>query len=227
MTCFVSHGIHAFSVGQAANAQTFCLHSSLLIQKSPWFRNALDGDRWTEGREWKVKLEKDDPEIFAYFAAWLYQGDTIIQDLGAIMLIKMYILADYFMLLDLQNTTVTRLVALFESQEAILEAEHVHIIYTKGGERCLLRKLVASVVVRQCRLPTQNNELCEDLLNLLACLEYAYKGTTYGVGIITDICKQIAYLGPASTSRHPEDKGKLQHLHMQMNSFRVKPLDVD
>jgi hypothetical protein len=54
--------------------KTFYVHTSLL-NKSPFFRAALQKDRFKEGEEQVIRLPEDDVPPFKCFFEWLYQGE--------------------------------------------------------------------------------------------------------------------------------------------------------
>lgn len=53
-------------------AETFYVHKDILT-KSEFFRNALDG-RFREADEQAVDLPEEDPALFSFVVAYLYEG---------------------------------------------------------------------------------------------------------------------------------------------------------
>lgn len=54
------------------HAETFYVHRAILI-KSEYFRKALDGD-FREAENQAIDLPEDDPAIFSFVVAFLYEG---------------------------------------------------------------------------------------------------------------------------------------------------------
>lgn len=62
-------------VGVEPEQQTFAAHASFLSSRSRFFRTALSGDKWLEGRSRTVDLPEDIPRIFEMYLSYVYTGN--------------------------------------------------------------------------------------------------------------------------------------------------------
>jgi hypothetical protein len=60
-------------VRESDECREFSIHEALLIARSEFFKNAMNGD-WKEAEEKLIKLPEDDPDTFALYEQLVYTG---------------------------------------------------------------------------------------------------------------------------------------------------------
>lgn len=88
-------------IGSDQNQETFVVHKQLLVDKSEYFRAAIDND-FAENSANEFCLPEDDPNAFCIFIDWLYEG-FLHQRHKSEELVDVWILADKLMCPNLQD----------------------------------------------------------------------------------------------------------------------------
>jgi len=123
-------------------ATSWHLHKALLINRSPFFKLALDG-HFKGSSENKVILAEDESTIFALFVQWLYT--STFNALSSYDLIHAYILGDRLGTTDFKNKAIDQLHAanLWKCTFTPSEANTIFAFTTAG---CGLRRLAVDSI---------------------------------------------------------------------------------
>lgn len=160
--------------------ETFTVHKLFICQYSPFFDAAFNGD-FEEGATQELDLPDTDPSAFSILVDWLYtQRVTPIQSDGdenpeLTRLIKLWILADRFLIPRLQNETLAAMHALDDEKQSLRSFSWMYA-YDNTTEGSPLRRYFAYAVARRLErtkpgpLPAKNfdlvpREMLVDIIN--------------------------------------------------------------
>ena len=125
----------------------FTIHKPLLVESADFFRAAFEGG-FKEAGEGKLSLPDDSSDVFQRFQLWLYSGspmnpDEDLKEIGWDIFIRLYVFAEKYDLVDLQNITID----FFMARQRILREiptgmAPVNLIYENTSERSPLRRIL-------------------------------------------------------------------------------------
>lgn len=129
----------------------FTVHKSILLEASPWFRAALNGN-FKEAASGRVMMLEDDRGQVEYFVQWLYFGPanemTPAHGPGRTARIKrivdQYVFADKVECLALMKDMIRAFFdLLMKSDGPVLSREAIHYIYDASKKTLPLRRITA------------------------------------------------------------------------------------
>ncbi|KAG9703805.1 hypothetical protein KCU86_g5905, partial [Aureobasidium melanogenum] len=141
--CF--RGIVTVEVGP--QKQAFSVHKDLLCYYSDYFRGAFEGS-FKEAVDGKMWLEKEDPEIFDIFNAFLY--NRRLQDANGLVgpglsfttLVDLWIFGDQFVVPLLQNLAIDSFQQKSDTEYTIPWKSHIRKIYDNTLHGAPLRRIM-------------------------------------------------------------------------------------
>ncbi|KAF2738216.1 hypothetical protein EJ04DRAFT_573936 [Polyplosphaeria fusca] len=127
------------------NRTRFLLHTSLLINSSPYFRAALTGP-FLESATQSLQLPDVSLDVFELCVSWLYTSTLpppYKDDKPAYYtLLHLYLLADRLCLEALRNTVTDTIALLADRTNSVLTPSDTRILYEQVADSAPLRKLV-------------------------------------------------------------------------------------
>ncbi|KAF2008222.1 hypothetical protein P154DRAFT_558485 [Amniculicola lignicola CBS 123094] len=142
-------------VGAAEHERVFYISEKLLCARSAFFRKALSED-WKEGQDKLVKLEEEDPEIFALYeylshhnkvpvlGSSKYRPETFEVDYRAeeLLTAKLYILCEFLGDVISKNLLVDAMMEGLNETFLFPWPKTISMIYDGTSEHNLMRKLL-------------------------------------------------------------------------------------
>ncbi|KAF2260956.1 hypothetical protein CC78DRAFT_584169 [Lojkania enalia] len=156
---YTSSGTRGFSI--RTNPENFCttaelligpkrtrflLHTSLLVNQSPYFRAALTGS-FLESTNQAIELPDISVEVFELCVNWLYTNNidpTPFKDgkPAYYTLLHLYIVADRLCFEGLRNAITDLIADLADKTNSVLTPSDTRILYDQIGDEAPLRKLI-------------------------------------------------------------------------------------
>ncbi|KAL8650460.1 MAG: hypothetical protein Q9226_005132 [Calogaya cf. arnoldii] len=119
----------------------FHIHKGLLCSKSVFFRAAFQGS-FKEATEKKIRLKDEKPEVFQYYATWIYTQSSVPDwtylHINANLCCRLYVLSDKLGSEEFQNIIIDMIHKLFIKDYSLcLDPETVNYVYdnTLPGSR--------------------------------------------------------------------------------------------
>ena len=143
-------------VGTEPNQTTWYIHRELLIKHSPYFRAALQPNRFAESQSSSVSLPDDDSDAFEVFTQWIYTTDVVgqwdtpfnsVEDRGCLNHVKAYCLGDKLQIPELQTDAVGAIESANSSQMKITP-ECVLYTFEQSLNGNVLREMLLETVVK-------------------------------------------------------------------------------
>jgi hypothetical protein len=143
--------------------RTFTISEDLITSASDFFRNALRPDGcWKESRDKEIRLQDEDPNVFAKYIQLLYTGYAPIKQPTTARpedddenkdLARLYVMAHKFQDINCQNVIVSTFLIKARTPTArkrccvhnFPDVEAINIIYNGTGGSCAARRLVADL----------------------------------------------------------------------------------
>ena len=132
----------------------FQIHKQFLCSKSTYFKAAFGGS-FKEATEKKLHLLDEDPNIFQFYAAWIYSPNLEIrgntdEEFDVNLCCRLYILADKLGSEDLQNTVMDVMHKHITGFNLIdLKSETVNFVYNNTLSDCVLREILVHALAWQ------------------------------------------------------------------------------
>lgn len=127
----------AIIVGPAQ--QQFKVHEHLVKLNSAYFRKAFSGN-WKEAVERRFCIEEENPQIFAVFVKWLYDGKVDYFHAAPdadVLLVECYQLGERLGVPAFQNEVIDSVAGLWEERKNLSE-EAVMLAFTESLPDCKL-----------------------------------------------------------------------------------------
>lgn len=124
----------------------FQIHKQLLCSKSTYFKAAFEGS-FKEASEKKLHLLDEDPDIFQFYAIWIYNPNLEIcgnngEEMDINVCCRLYILADKLGSQDLQNTVMDVMHKNITGSFTDLKSETVNFVYNNTLPGSVLRDIL-------------------------------------------------------------------------------------
>jgi len=146
------------------------LHRNLLCHYSTYFEAEFIGNEVPKakkpGDNQRLDLPNDDPEGFALFVKWLYQGQ--LDDVSAyseekkydysVACHKLYLLCDRFDIPELKNIAMDQYRRGLLEAELVPDAEEINEIYKQSPAGSPFRKLMTQIAARQIMDPDNDKD---------------------------------------------------------------------
>lgn len=136
--------------------ETFNVHENL-IRTSPFFDKAMSGP-WQESMQRTIELPEDDPEIFAVYVHWLYDGtlpvsgvdESTTKNTEYMILLKAYCLGDKLLNTGFQHTILSAIVEKAEFPDCYVETTlptvaDITYAYENTNEHSVFRKKLVKI----------------------------------------------------------------------------------
>jgi hypothetical protein len=142
-------------VGLGATARDFRVPRDILCACSAWFTNALEDDRFIEGKENLINLPEEDATVFEAFVAFAYEGFlTFGEDPSSVnargeafsFSLQIWNLGDKYVLPYLQNAATTQACFLLHDGTGV-PLEVLGLCFVDTTETCPFRLLIADHAV--------------------------------------------------------------------------------
>lgn len=136
------------NVGPANSIKTFTVHKGLLCAKADYFKQMFNGG-YAETSNLAADFPEDDPQAFSLLVGWLYTGRIEkFRENGYVMdLIKLFGLAEKFLMPDLADDAIIQLIEYLKSVGASLDLPQTELAYGITHEKSRLRLLAARTYV--------------------------------------------------------------------------------
>lgn len=147
----------------------FQVHHDQLCEASAFFKAAFEG-QFRESSEKTMDLPEEDEHLFDLFVQWLYRGHYEIPPKGTeapgerfMELVKLYVLADRYDVVDLRSLLITKLFEMYKVPNGILPGmvtvayAYEHVSRTSG-----LRRLLADWYTEKVGFSWFNSEVAQE-----------------------------------------------------------------
>lgn len=139
-------GQETVSVTVGETAKTFRLHKDLLCRRSKYFDAAFNRG-FKESETYELKLPEEDEAAFGLFVDWLYRGSLPELAAAPELYIKVYEMAEKWLIVPLQNQVCDRLRDFPFSAFKPLD-QFIQFLYATTSAGCNVRMYLHQKIVR-------------------------------------------------------------------------------
>ncbi|KAE8143897.1 hypothetical protein BDV38DRAFT_232270 [Aspergillus pseudotamarii] len=140
-------GIARISVG--TDDTPFDVHLELLCDHSPYFDDLYADRAQSPVTELPIHFPDDDPDVFSVLISWMYCGQIAVKPQSVLFLIKLWVLAGKFEMVELQNNVISLCKTWIDSKSDTAFDDHtIHYVYSHTLPKSPLRLLVIDTWVR-------------------------------------------------------------------------------
>ncbi|KAE8357284.1 hypothetical protein BDV27DRAFT_151447 [Aspergillus caelatus] len=142
-------GIARISVGTGDTP--FDVHLELLCDHSPHFDDVYADRALKPITELPIRFPDDNSDVFSVLIGWMYRGQIAVKPSpqSVLFLIKLWILAGKFEMVELQNNLISLCKARIDDKSGTVFDDHtIHYVYSHTLPKSPLRLLVVDTWVR-------------------------------------------------------------------------------
>lgn len=140
-------------LGTGPNVTIWYIHRALMVKHSPYFRAALEPNRFAEANSNFVSLPDDDSDAFEIFTQWIYSIDLArpghpfgqVEGRDCLKLVKAYCIADKFGVAPLQFHALRALEDANRSQSTITP-ECIIYAFEHSIKNSALRQMLTGII---------------------------------------------------------------------------------